>query len=271
MISIGALAIITFKEGIRSRSVYGIGLFSLFILALNVAVAGFFMRDVGKVTIDMNLSALSFAGLLLVFFVGLNLISKDIDRKTIQLVLSKPISRGEYIVGKFVGIEMFIFVSLLLLFSISCLTVLGLSILYDNFFSGFNWMIFFIAAFFVYVKISVLAAIVTFFSTISTSSFVTLIFSFCAYIVGETIEEVVFYLRTSLPEGSMAASESLKGATLFISYIVPNFSVFDYKTEAAYGLSVSALRLCSSLGYAFVCILLLLSFSAIIFKRREFN
>jgi len=266
-----ALANITFKEGLRSRAVYGIGLFSFFILGLNIAVAGFFMRDVGKVTVDMNLSALSIAGLLLVLFVGLNLISKDIERKTIQLVLSKPISRYEYIFGKYVGIEMFVFAALFLLFVVSCLTVGALSVAYEKYFPGFIWSNFIIAAFFVYVKISVLAAIVVFFGVIATSSFVTLIFSFCAYIVGETLDEVVFYLKSSASSGEVVLSEGVKKVISLTSYVAPNFSVFDFKTEAAYGLALEFSRMGNALVYGLVYISLLLIFSALIFQRREFN
>jgi len=266
-----ALANITFKEGLRSRAVYGIGLFSFFILGLNITVAGFFMRDVGKVTVDMNLSALSIAGLLLVLFVGLNLISKDIDRKTIQLVLTKPISRYEYIFGKYVGIEMFVFVALFLLFVISCLTVGGLSVVYEGYFQGFVWSNFIVAAFFVYVKISVLAAIAVFFGVIATSSFVTLIFSFCAYIVGETLDEVVFYLKSSASSSEVVISEGVKKVIAVTSYIAPNFSVFDFKTEAAYGLALQPSRVGNSLAYGLIYILILLILSTFIFQRREFN
>ena len=268
---IWALAVITFKEGVRSRAVYGIGLFSLFILCLNIAVAGFFMRDVGKVTVDMNLSALSVAGLLLVLFVGLNLIAKDIERKTIQLVLSKPISRYEYILGKYFGIELFVLAALFLLFVVSCLNVYGLSIAYQGYFHGFDWGNFFLAAFFVYLKISVLVAIVVFFGVIATSSFITLIFSFCAYIVGETIEEVVFYLRSSASSGEAIISDNVRRVIDATSYIAPNFSVFDFKPEAAYGLPIATGRVWDALGYGLVYISILLILAALVFQRREFN
>lgn len=67
MNAILALATITFKEGIRNRALFGIVLVAFFLFGLNITVAGFFMRDIGKVTVDMNLSALTVAGLLLVF------------------------------------------------------------------------------------------------------------------------------------------------------------------------------------------------------------
>jgi len=266
-----ALARITFLEGIRNRSVFGIGLFSLFILGLNVAVAGFFMREVGKVTVDMNLSAISLAGLLLVFFAGLNLMAKDIDKRTIHLVLSKPISRSEYVWGKFLGIQMFVMVSLLLLLGVSCATILLLKTMYANYFVGFSWPIFFIACFFIYLKLSLIVSIVVLFACVTTSSFVTLIFSFSVYIVGETIEEVLFYLRSAAAAENLAISDSLRSVIDVVSYLVPNFSAFDFKVEAAHGLPLEMSRLALSFGYGALYLVLLLLLASFVFNRREFN
>ena len=271
MRSVFALAMITFKEGIRNRALFGIALLALFLFGFNIAVAGFFMRDVGKVTVDMNLSALSFAGLLLVFFVGVNLMAKDIDRKTIHLVLSKPISRAQYIWGKYLGIQFFVSVSLLLLFACSCLTVGFLLNLYPNYFIGFSWLNFFIACFFVLIKFAVLTAIVVFFSSITSSSLITLIFSLSIYVAGITIEEVVFYLRSELATQEKIISESLKNFIDIVSYILPNFSVFDFTLEAAHGLIIANNRLFLSFGYGVAYISILLLLAAFIFSRREFN
>lgn len=271
MRSVIALATITFKEGIRNRSLFGIALLALFLFGFNITVAGFFMRDVGKVTVDMNLSALSFAGLLLVFFVGVNLMAKDIDKKTIHLVLSKPISRAQYIWGKYLGIQFFVSVSLLFLFLCSCLTVGFLLNLYPNYFIGFSWGNFFIASIFVLVKFSVLTAIVVFFSSITSSSLITLIFSLSSYIVGVTIEEVIFYLKTEFAAQEMIISESLQIFIDIVSYLVPNFAVFDFTLEAAHGLVISSQRIAFALGYGAIYISILLILASFIFSRREFN
>lgn len=265
-----ALAVISFREGIRNRSVYGVALFALFMLGLNIAVAGFFMREVGKVTVDMNLSALSFAGLLLVFFVGLNLMAKDIDKKTIHLVLSKPISRVEYIWGKYLGIMLFVAVSMGLLLVFSSATVFLLESMYAKYFGGFQWSIFFIACLFIYLKVAVVSAIVIFFSTITTSSFVTLVFSICSYIVGETIEEVVFFLKTSVAAEELVLSDLFLDVIQVVSYLAPNFSVFDFKLEAAHGLAVETSRCLLAGGYGLIYISILLLLGSMIFRRREF-
>lgn len=271
MKSVFALAVITFKEGIRNRALFGIGLLALFLFGLNVTVAGFFMRDIGKVTVDINMSALSLAGLLLIFFVGVNLMAKDIDRKTIHLVLSKPISRAQYVWGKYLGISIFVTMSLMLLLMFSCVTVLLLLKIYPDYFLGFSWAIFLVACFFIFVKFWVLTAIIVFFSSLTTSSLITLIFSLSSYIAGVTIEEVVFYLKSELAAQEKIISESLKNFIDFISYILPNFSVFDFTLEAAHGLDIASQRLLVSFGYGAIYSTILLLLASFVFAHREFN
>lgn len=266
-----ALAQISFYEGIRNRSVYGIVLFSLFIFGLNLSVAGFFMRDIGKVTIDMNLSALSIAGLMLVFFVVVNLMAKDIDRKTIHLVLSKPISRVQYIWGKYFGVLAFIAASLTVLLAMSCLTVWLVNSLYSVYFGHFSWLVFFVAAFFIFVKIAVLAAVIVFFSTVTSNAFITLVFSVSTFVVGSMVEEVLFYLQSAFATQEIAISESLRRIIEIVSYIVPNLAAFDFKTAAAHGLLPDSQQLAFSFGYGAVYIVVLLLLSSAIFCRREFN
>lgn len=266
-----ALAVVTCREGLRDRSLYGILLFALFVLGLNVAVAGFFMRQLGKVTVDMNLSALSFAGLLLVFFIGINLMAKDIDKKTIHLVLSRPFSRGEYIWGKYLGLVLLVLATLALLLVFSCATVATVRGLYPNYFDGFSWAIFFWAVLFIALQLSLLCAIVVFFSAITTSSFITLIFSVAAYLVGITLEEVLFYLKSQAAAGEVIASEALQNLLEVVAWLVPNFAAFDFKTEAAHGLALDGMRLAVSAGYGLCYSALVLFLAALIFKRREFN
>ena len=97
------ITLITFKEGIRNRAVYGISLLALLLFGANFLVAGMMPRDVGKVAVDFALSTISLSGILLVLFIGINLLAKDIDRRTIYMVLARPISRSQYIIGKFFG------------------------------------------------------------------------------------------------------------------------------------------------------------------------
>ncbi|SHI69219.1 ABC-2 family transporter protein [Malonomonas rubra DSM 5091] len=271
MKTIYALAVITFKEGIRNRALFGVAFLALFLFGLNITVAGFFMRDIGKVTVDMNLSAISFAGLLLVFFVGVNLMGKDIDRKTIQLVLSKPLSRGQYVWGKYLGILFFVSVSLLLLLAFSTSTVLLVKLLYANYFIGFSFWLFWVAGFFVLLKLWVLSAIMIFFSSLTSNSLLALIFTLSSYVVGVSIEEVVYYLQTELAGQERMISDSLVSFVHVVSYFLPNLAVFDFTVEAAHGLPLSLERLILSFGYGVVYAVILLLLASFVFTRREFN
>jgi len=114
-----------------------------------------------------------------------------------------------------------------------------------------------------------LSSIVVFFSAITTSSFLTLVLAICSYIVGETIEEVVFYLKSGI--GGDAFPPYMQRIMDVVSHLFPNFSVFDFKLEAAHGLAIASERLVFSLGYAAIYVTILLVCASLIFSRREFN
>ena len=99
----------------------------------------------------------------------------------------------------------------------------------------------------------------------------TLIFSISCYLVGVTLEEVVFYLRSELADQDVAVSGTLQVVIDVVSYLLPNLAVFDFSIEAAHGLAVTAERIFLSLGYAAGYIAILLLLASWIFSRREFN
>ena len=176
-----ALTILTFREGVRDRAILGIALFSLFIMSITFVVLSFFMRELDKVAIDINLSAISLAGLLLTFFISINLMAKDIDKRTIYCVLSKPFSRAQYIWGKYLGIMMIIIAAFLILSLCSSITLVLAKSLYASWFKGFTWIAYYKAVYASLLMFFVLNAVVVFFSSITSSSFITLLFSICIY------------------------------------------------------------------------------------------
>ena len=182
--------ILTFKEGIRDKAILGIGLFSLLMMSVTFVVISFFMRELDKVAVDINLSAISLAGLLLTFFVSINLMAKDIDQHTIYCVLSKPFSRAQYIWGKYLGIMSIIIVAFLILTLFSSITIAIAEMQYEKWFKAFSWIAYFKAVYAGLLMFFVLNAVVVFFSSITTIAFITLLFSISTYIAGQTIEEV---------------------------------------------------------------------------------
>lgn len=136
---IGSLSILTFKEGVRDRAILGIGLFSLMMMSITFIIISFFMRELNKVAVDINLSVITLAGLLLTFFVSINLMAKDIDKKTIYCVMSKPFSRAEYVWGKYFGLMLILLVAFVVLTVCSSVTVALAKFQYADWFGSFSW------------------------------------------------------------------------------------------------------------------------------------
>jgi len=262
------IARITFLEGIRSRVLYGIFLFALFVMVMSIVFANFFMQDIGKVAVDFNLSAISFAGLLICLSVSINLISKDLDKKTIHFVLSRPISRSAYILGKFFG------VTLIVLFAYLILTVLSGVVLvylkYDSagYFGMFSWTAYLQAVYFDFLKISLLNGIIILFSTVTTSSFLTMLLSISMYVIGQTISAVVGFIQMQTADAGLATST--RQIIDILKYLVPNFSTFDFKVISAHGMLISPGEFFAFTAYGLCYLLLVLLASAAIFSRKEF-
>jgi hypothetical protein len=138
------------------------------------------------------------------------------------------------------------------------------------YFRDFSWQCYFQAYLYELMMFFILNAVVIFFSSITTSSFLTLLFSVATYITGQTIEEVLqFFKKEAVQNGiSSPLNETFIG---IIQYVFPNFSAFDIKILASHGKLISADHTYAIMGYAIIYTLVLLFFSSLIFSRREFN
>ena len=145
MTAVWSVALITFKEGIKSRVIFGIFIIALLLFAATTVVITLFMRDIVKVAIDLSLSTVSFAGLLTLLFIGVNLFGKDLDKRTIYMVISRPVSRSQYLIGKFSGIVLLTFVVVAFLGILSAVPVILSKRFYYYPEARFDWWIFFIA------------------------------------------------------------------------------------------------------------------------------
>nr|WP_319392812.1 ABC transporter permease subunit [uncultured Desulfobacter sp.] len=262
------LALLTFKEGVRDRAIIGIGLFAAVMMSITLIVISLFMRELSKVAVDINLSAFSLSGLLLTFFLSITLMSKDMDKKTIYCVLSKPFSRAQYVWGKYVGILFIILASFAVLTVLSSLTIALAKMIYTNWFTSFSWIEYYKAVYACFLMFIVLNAVVILFSSITTSSFITLLFSICTYISGQTIEEVVKYLKSDMGKEA-EISEALSRFIDIIQYILPNFSAFDLKVQASHAVILPWNYMAWITLYACIYSIILMICASLIFSRRE--
>ncbi|OQY00363.1 MAG: hypothetical protein B6I26_08340 [Desulfobacteraceae bacterium 4572_130] len=264
---IKAIALLTFKQALGGKAVYGIILGAFFCSAITIGLAGFFMHDIDKVAIDFTLSFISFCSLILLFFVGANLILNDINKKTIYFILSKPFSRQEYIIGKLAGLIFFCTTGIIIFSIAGFITIIIIKYMYSAYFKDFIWSLFFTAIYAHILMVALLNSIILFFSTITFNSFLILISSITTYIVGQTIEEIYFYIKnqTSIIPLSYFVENTINA----MYYIAPNLALFDLKTNAAHCIPISKTYILSITFYAVTYIILITTASCIIFSKRD--
>jgi ABC-type transport system involved in multi-copper enzyme maturation permease subunit len=271
MSSIWPLAFITFKEGIRNRAIYGISLFALLLLAANLLISGMMMRSAGKTAVDMALSTVSLSGLLLVLFVGINLIAKDLDRRTIYMVLARPISRSRYIVGKFLGMVLLILATVAILAVFAALSILLVKFAYPDYFDRFSWPPVVLAVALTALMLVMLSAISFLFASFASTSFITLALTIITYIIGQSISEVKALVEAP---GTISPGYEPSGITVAIVrtayYLFPNLSFFDVKLQAAHGLAIPPVTIMWTVAYGIIYTSIIILFAALIFRRKEF-
>lgn len=259
---------ITFKEGVRSRILFGISLLALFLFASNVAITKLFAFELGKVMVDIGFASLSLSGLSIIFFLGIGLLSRDIHDKTVYMIISRPITRAQYILGKFGGLALillaaFAILGLLAIFSFYvCSSLVSGAHLPRN----FSWSTALMTIAFNFLSILVVMSLAFFFTMISSSIYLAMLFTFCAYLIGNSLETIVKII---------GKGEFIKtGDTFFaimkgVSWILPNIAAFDLKANLAYGLPMDPAYLFWAAVYGCGYTLILIMLTTMIFKRKD--
>ncbi|MDO8445578.1 MAG: ABC transporter permease [Deltaproteobacteria bacterium] len=268
MTPIWSVASITFKEGIKNRVIFGIVIIALLLFAAATVITNLFMRDIVKVAVDLSLSTVSFAGLLTLLFVGVNLFAKDLDKRTIYMVISRPVSRQQYLVGKFFGIVLLAFIITFFLGLLSAIPVAISKRIYYYPEAGFDWRIFFIAVVYIFIKLCIISSIITLFSSFTSNSFITLVLSLGTYIIGQSTEAVRVLLVSGIEKVKISPVLSFMVEAAY--YLFPNLSAFDLKIQAAHGLPISSSYIIWTVLYAISYMAIVVSIGTLAFRRREF-
>jgi ABC-type transport system involved in multi-copper enzyme maturation permease subunit len=265
--NVRVLAAITFLEGVRNRFFYGLLMIGLLLIGANLVITHSFSYDLGKVAVDIGLSATAIFGLMIIFFLGINLISKDLDKLTVYMVLGRPIARWQYILGKFMGLSLIILVSMLILGAISAASVVIATLGKAHHVPvNFSWWGFAVALGYQYIALNLVTGFTLLFAVLTTSSFMAMILALATYFIGQNIELLIkLLISTQFFEQAL----NVMLAAQALSWVFPNLAAFDLKTAAAYGLPLDPVYLIWTLVYGIVYTSLLLVLTSLIFNRRE--
>ncbi|HKQ99735.1 MAG TPA: ABC transporter permease subunit [Pyrinomonadaceae bacterium] len=255
---IRAIARNAFREAVRDRVLYNLVFFVLLLIAGAIFLGELSDAQESKIIIDLGLSAMLLFGAFISIFVGVGLVYKEIERRTIYAIFAKPVGRGEFLVGKYLGL------CLTLLVNVVVMGVgLSLALLYVGRGGSSSILHIWPAIMLIYVELMILTAVAILFSSFSSPALSALL-TFFVFIIGHFSGD----LKTFAASMGTTSARYLFGA---LFYLLPNLSNYSYITPAAHGQVPPAYMFFTSLAYALVYITVLLAAATLIFNRRNFK
>lgn len=249
------ITIITFKEAIRDKILYNLLLFALLMIGVAVLVGEATIGDWVKVTKDMGLASISIFGVLIAIFVGIGLVYKEIDKKTIYTIISKPIQRYQFLLGKYFGLLLTLFVNVFIMTLGLFMILFFVQAIFDPRLLLAIWLIF--------IELMVITSVAILFSTFSTPT-LSAMFTLAFYVIGHFSVDLKYF-------GAKSEILGMKYLTNILYYVLPNLDNFNIKGKIVHQLPVSNEYLLYSSLYGLLYIIVVLLISMIIFQRRDFK
>jgi ABC-type transport system involved in multi-copper enzyme maturation permease subunit len=246
----------TFREAVRDRVLYNLVVFVLLITASAIFLGDLTAGQEARTIVNLGLGAMLLFGAFISIFVGVSLVSKEIEKRTVYAIFSKPIGRGEFIVGKYFGLCLTLLVNILIMGA-----GVSLALLYVK--AGALAFTIWGAILLIFLELSVLTAVAILFSSFSSPSLSALL-SFFIFVIGHfsaSLRELADRLGSSFAKMFFGA----------IYYLLPNLSFYEFATNAAHGKIPPASLVGGAFLYAVFYVSILLAITVLIFSRRNFK
>jgi ABC-type transport system involved in multi-copper enzyme maturation permease subunit len=251
---IGAIALNTFKEAIRDRILYLLLFFAVVCIVFSRILALLTVGDRVKIIKDVGLSSLSLFGALMAILMGVGLVYKEIDKKTIQSLLVKPIHRYQFLLGKYFGLVLTLLVMLLLM------SLIYLAVIFLHTFK-IEWPMF-IAILFIFLELCLITAVALLFSCFSTPILSSL-FSLAFYLIGH----FSWGLETLIKKVKPGVGKTL---AQLLYHFVPDLENFNFKMEIVQNLPIPPKIYLFSTLYGIFYTAFILTLALLVFRKRDF-
>lgn len=245
----------TFREGVRDRLFLIIGVFAVAILAASFIIGPLSLGEQDRITQDLGLASISVLTFLIATLIGTGIVYKEIERKTIYTILSKPVSRWKFIVGKFLGLN-----------AIVAVLVAGMTVvlmLVNTAVTRTFQPALLTAVLLIWMELVLLTALSVLMSTLC-SPILGAIFTLLLYVAGHT--------SADLKELAVRfGSGSVKALAHFGYYVLPNLEYLNVKSKVIHGVQVDATYVAFACSYALLYAVVFLTVAILVFQRREFR
>ena len=249
-----AIAVNTFRESIRDRVYYSLLIFAVLMLCFSMVLGNLTLGDPVKIVKDFGLGAISLFGTLIAIFVGIGLVYKEMEKKTIYLILSKPVGRGQFLLGKYMGLSITLIIEVVVM---SLGLFLLLMLVYEQ---PVPWILF-KAIIPIWFELQLMLAVALMFSAWS-SPFLSGLFTLSIFIIGHLTKDLVV-----LAGNSEDSNFQMLANVLY--YVFPNLENLNFKVQVVHGLPILASDFIYSLSYAFFYTCAILTLAVVIFRSRD--
>lgn len=252
---IWTIAINTVRESIRNKILYVLVFFGVVMIGSGTIVGSLSYVESNRILQDIGLGAIRMFGVAIAIFIGIQLIHREVDRRTVYTILSKPLSRSEFLLGKFVGLCLTIAMQVAVMGGAFVVVSLSTD-------APLGWPH---AAFFVLVGVELVlvVAIATFFSAFTTPMLAAL-FTTGAWVVGQLTRD----LRDI---GASTEIPMIEATTAIVHRVLPDLESFNLAVEAAHQLPVTASDVLLPVLYGFGYATIVLVGATSLFERRDFR
>jgi ABC-type transport system involved in multi-copper enzyme maturation permease subunit len=252
----GVVALNTFREAVRDRVLYNLVFFALLMIAAAILVGQISIGIESIVVVSLGLSAISVIGLLIAIFIGVGLVYKEMDKRTLYALLAKPVRRWEFLLGKFGGLVLTLTVN-----TAAMAAGLFLVLWYVKHSLASEDSVVLVAVYFILLKLALVVALAMLFSCFTTP-LLSILFTAGLYISGLFVQEMrTFHSLTPKP--------ALEAIMRRLSYLLPNFQNFDVMASAAHGRAVPGALILENTIYTVVYCAIVLLTAAAVFSRRD--
>jgi Cu-processing system permease protein len=266
---IGLVAWHVFKESVRDRVLYAIGAFALLLVTASVVFSQLTAGQDLKILKDFGLATIELAGVLMAVFVGVGLVAREIERRSIFSLLAKPLPRWEFVVGKYLGLVLTLSVNVW-----AMALALYVALAWQQFTAPLgvkaSWAApaldprLMLPILMITLELAVLTAVALFFSTFSSSALISVVLTVGVFIAG--------LLSADLRGFNDVVDAPVVGYfVVAVGWVVPAFSAFDVKAQVVHGLPIGPGFVLHTIGYAIAYCGAAVGAAVIVFRSREFK
>lgn len=243
----------TFKLEVRDKILYGIIIFAVLYIFFEIFLANLVLQELPMIK-SFGLTGIYFFNAIIALFLGTTSFFKDVDRKVVYFILSKPVSRAQFLLGKFFGLCLV----LLLTTAVLAVAYVGL-IAYEH--GGFD-VLGLGAIFAQYLEMALFIAFAIFVSTFS-SSLLSIVYTSAVFFLGHVVSALLADTQAIRITGVQYVLVEI------LYYVFPNLEKFDVRNLAVHNLAMPGLSIVLAVAYAAAYIIFLLTVSVWIFDKKE--